>query len=237
MDICEGWGPSLIKSLLEWDQGDSPPLRMNVEFILAALPWLGLQRNNSRLSAIDSPIVNEELESFVFGWDFDWARVLSPFLKTCRAVRNGQAVAPSSACYILDGDVSTATRADETEVDLSLWNVGGDAPGMEATRAVIRNWLHSLWRRGLTKEATQWLCAHGAAQGPVQLSRNLDTMLDCITRAANSSWGSGMTVVAYSSGDDQRSGNLKHGMGPGAFAPPSPHLVSIFQRSPATRHG
>ena len=41
------------------------------------------------------------------------------------------------------GNVSTATKADEAEVDLSLWNVGGDGPGMEAARATLRGWLPS----------------------------------------------------------------------------------------------
>jgi hypothetical protein len=42
LDLCKAWGPLLIKSLLEWDQGASPPLRMSVKCILAALPWLDL---------------------------------------------------------------------------------------------------------------------------------------------------------------------------------------------------
>jgi len=33
LDLREAWGPPLIKSLLEWDQGASPSLRMSVEFI------------------------------------------------------------------------------------------------------------------------------------------------------------------------------------------------------------
>ena len=42
MDLREDWGSQLIHLLLEWDQGASPPLRMSVEFILAAWTWLGV---------------------------------------------------------------------------------------------------------------------------------------------------------------------------------------------------
>jgi hypothetical protein len=50
------------------------------------------------------------------------------------------------------GNVSTAPKADEAEVNLSLWNVGGDGPGMEAARATISNWLHSFWRQSMTRK-------------------------------------------------------------------------------------
>jgi hypothetical protein len=59
---------------------------------------------------------------------------------------------------------------------------------MEAARATIRNWLHSFWRRLMTKEAACWLRTHVGSHGPEQLSRNHDALVDCITRAANSSW-------------------------------------------------
>lgn len=58
MDLREGWGSPLIKFLSEWDQGAFPPLtRIIVEFILAALLWLGLKHNDSRPPAIAPPIV------------------------------------------------------------------------------------------------------------------------------------------------------------------------------------
>jgi hypothetical protein len=64
------------------------------------------------------------------------------------------------------GNVSTATKADEAKVDLSLWNVGGDGPGMEVAHATIRNWLHSFWRQSMTKEAACWLRTHGGLHSP-----------------------------------------------------------------------
>ena len=85
-------------------------------------------------------------------------------------------------------DVSTATKADEAEIDLSLWNVGGDGPGMEAARTIIRDWLRSWWRRSMTREAACWLHVHGDPYGSEQFSRNRTAISDCITRAANSSW-------------------------------------------------
>jgi len=44
---------------------------------------------------------------------------------------------------ILDGiEISIATKADDAKIDLSLWNVGGDAPGMEEARGKIWDGLH-----------------------------------------------------------------------------------------------
>ena len=38
-----------------------------------------------------------------------------------------------------------ASKADDAGVDLSLWNVGGDAPGMEQACRAIRSGLHAAW--------------------------------------------------------------------------------------------
>jgi hypothetical protein len=62
-------------------------------------------------------------------------------------------------------NVSTATKSNDAKVDLSLWNVGGDAPGMEQARSTLRNWLHSSWQRAMTAEATQWLHEYGSLDG------------------------------------------------------------------------
>ena len=86
-------------------------------------------------------------------------------------------------------DVSTVTMADGAEVDLSLGNVGGDAPGMQGARTAIAwCWLHAHSRRVLTKEASWWLGIHGGLRGSDQFLWNREAIVDFITRAANSSW-------------------------------------------------
>ena len=79
MDLREDWGPSLIHILLEWDSGASPPLRMSVEFILSAFSWLGLDSGHVLLKDDASLARKKPNESFS-DWDFDWARICSPFV-------------------------------------------------------------------------------------------------------------------------------------------------------------
>jgi hypothetical protein len=85
-------------------------------------------------------------------------------------------------------NVSTATKADDAEANLALWNVDGDGPGMEHARSTLQNWLHSRWRRAMTLEATCWLRKQGVADGHKQWQHNRDAIADCITRAANLTW-------------------------------------------------
>jgi hypothetical protein len=40
---------------------------------------------------------------------------------------------------------AVACRADDAQVDLALWAIGGEGTGMEAARAAIRKLLHSSW--------------------------------------------------------------------------------------------
>jgi hypothetical protein len=40
VDLREDWGATLVDSIWDWERGSAPPLRMLVEFGLAARPWL-----------------------------------------------------------------------------------------------------------------------------------------------------------------------------------------------------
>jgi hypothetical protein len=45
----------------------------------------------------------------------------------------------------------TATRVDESEVNLSLWNVGSTRwSGMETARSAVHDWLPAIWHRTRT---------------------------------------------------------------------------------------
>jgi len=39
-DLREDWGAALIETVLKWDDGSSPPLRMIAEFVLSTWEWL-----------------------------------------------------------------------------------------------------------------------------------------------------------------------------------------------------
>jgi hypothetical protein len=193
MDLREDWGPSLIHILLEWDSGASPPLQKSVEFILSTFLWLGLDSGHILQEDNASLARKKPNESFSY-WEFDWARIRSPFV----GVPGSEAIPDSPVERLAyfgwvwePGDalnVSTATKANDAEANLALWNVGGDGPGMEHARSTLRNWLHLRWWRAMTSEATCWLRNQGVADGHEQWQCSRDAIADCITWAANSTW-------------------------------------------------
>jgi hypothetical protein len=108
------------------------------------LPWLGLDALRSAPPSITDTTAKKRLKTFASDWEFDWSRIWSPFLGA-NGVKPTTKGAIERMVYFRwvwepgdSGNVSTATKADEAEVNLSLWNVGGDGPGMEAACATIR---------------------------------------------------------------------------------------------------
>jgi hypothetical protein len=106
------------------------------------------------IDAANKEIYNEEC--------FDWSRTRPPLLSV-------QAKLPDSLSPVEevvyfgrhwdseDGiEALTAAKADDAEVDLSLWNVGGNGNGMEEAQKVISNILHSRWVQCLTLEAASF---------------------------------------------------------------------------------
>jgi hypothetical protein len=133
------WGSILIQSLLLvecWDRGASPPLlRMRVGPISAALPWSGLDTHHVPPS-IKSSIAEKKPKEFAFDQDFVCGHTPDPpFFREHKGARRQRSM-PSSVYYryqargqILMGVrvwrlYPTATGVDESEVNLSLWNVG-----------------------------------------------------------------------------------------------------------------
>jgi len=84
-------------------------------------------------------------------------------------------------------EISIATKADNAKIDLSLWNVGGDAPGMEEARRRIRDGLHQYWVRRVTLDAAAWFASQCSDDSAEQM-HDLEALLDCIERCRNSSW-------------------------------------------------
>ena len=171
VDLRADWGVSLLDELWKWNVGEVPPLRLVVEFILAASPWLTLGARN------------EEIE-------FDWSRERAPWLGELSATIPGTALEWMAYYGWIWGEedakeVTVATRSDDAAVDYALWAVGGTGPGMESCRESLRGGLHRLWRRRFTKEAYDWLHVHGR---PEDASKDRKAIVDCTTRAANSSW-------------------------------------------------
>jgi hypothetical protein len=64
-DLRKDWGVGWIDAMWGWDGGKSPPLRLLVEFSLAALPWLRLVAN----------IGSQDVKEASMNKIFDWGRV------------------------------------------------------------------------------------------------------------------------------------------------------------------
>ena len=57
---------------MEWDQGATPPLRFCVEFILAALKWMGMNTFLIVPPTIVTSNVEKEPKAFASDWEFNW---------------------------------------------------------------------------------------------------------------------------------------------------------------------
>ena len=183
LDLREDWGNHLINDVWEWNQMESPPLRLLVEFTLSANTCL--QSELKLTNPIRKGMHNEEC--------FDWSRT-RPALSTAHATESGSlSPVEEAVCFgwhwdSADGiEVSTAARADDAKIDLSLWNVGGDAEGMEEAREIIRNALHSRWTRRLTIEAASFFASQHYSD-PLEKERDREALLECIERCRNSTW-------------------------------------------------
>jgi hypothetical protein len=169
VDLREDWAPTLLDVLWYGNKGKNPPLRMLAEAALGVVPWV----HNTTSWVLDEDFKIEQA---------DWGRTRPPW------VRDGGGDADflgwNWAADAL-GEARVATKADDAEVDLSLWAVGGDEPGMEEARATLRGFLLRSWKRRLTREVTSWLRTN-ATEGEHQA--NIEAARDCLQRCANSAW-------------------------------------------------
>ena len=71
------------------------------------------------------------------------------------------------------------SKANDAGVDLSLWNVGGDAPGMEQAWGAICLGLHAAWQWRLMLEVVHWFSHHADCTNEEQC-RNHEALADCV---------------------------------------------------------
>jgi hypothetical protein len=81
-------------------------------------------------------------------------------------------------------EVSTATKDNDAQVDLSLWAVGGNGNDFERACKKIRHFLFIHWTKLLTHEALTWL----SLQDSKTRDKDQVNIRECITRATNSKW-------------------------------------------------
>jgi hypothetical protein len=177
VDLREDWGETLVAAVWAWDGGTSPPLRMLVQFGLAARPWLrgliGLEAREGEKESCDNKVL-------------DWGRVRAPWLGIGDAPHFDRMHYYGWEWGDADAaEAAVACRADDAQVELALWAVGGEGKELEEARGTIRNFLHSVWRKRLGREARGWLRTEEAK---VDFARNTIAVRDCITRCARSTW-------------------------------------------------
>jgi hypothetical protein len=181
IDLRFDW-VSILSEVLDWNEGNSPPLQILVEFIASARPAIrsvGEAKDNNvgstdyiekqidwgchRAPWLGHKAQYSELERFehlaYFGWVWDH----SDFL-----------------------DITVACKGDDAQVNLKLWAVGGDLEKMENVRVVLRNFLWRYWLQKITKEANDWLSTeHYQVE---EHTRHQNAIKDCLEQCEKSDW-------------------------------------------------
>lgn len=184
LDVREDWGNSLAEEVWTWFDGGSPPIRLIAEFVLAAYTWL--TGNGNGLEGIPT---NQEKK---LSGDFNWSRTCPPGLSP--ASSDADATPGERRLYfgwVFDErtaqDIGVATKPDDAEVDLSMWNVGGDGEGMAKARTNLRAYFHRRWVRMQTRDAARWFASQKYSS-PAQKEKDRLALQDCIERCTQSTW-------------------------------------------------
>ena len=80
-----------------------------------------------------------------------------------------------------------ATRADDAPIDFAIWSWPNESAQELKARNLLRCSCHSFWRLNLTREAITWLNTSPNSI-PSERYINVVVIIDCLTRAANSSF-------------------------------------------------
>lgn len=178
LDIRQDWALSLVTLVWSWNNNAPVPLRLLAEFVLKSSCWLvpdaetmevplpivDWGRNRPHITELaspaipDDPLVNTLQHLEFFGWVWE----------------------PEDAA-----NVTTAARADDAEVDTSLWAVGGESGQMEQARNQLRHFFLGLWVRRLYLEAISWLHSRSNRNDH---GRDVGAARDALLRAGRSSW-------------------------------------------------
>jgi hypothetical protein len=174
LDVREDWGHDLVSRLMAWDNGETPPLRLLAETVMAVREWL---LGHARGGKTDETLKKT----------FDWGRVRAPWLGGSPDTTDLERMAYFGWVWGAKDaeDAAVATRPDDAGVDVSLWAVGGEGEHMETARENLRKFLFRFWIRRTCREGRQWLRSEDAQS---ERAVNTAAMRDCIQRLANSTW-------------------------------------------------
>ena len=153
VDLRADWGKELLEPVWAWNEGASVPLRMLVEFVMAARGWLnqaaeGLTEPGASTALQKRSLqAAEENRSQSAPDEIDWGRVRAPWLGDASDKDSAGTTAWEKRVYFgwtweagdsEEEDVMVATKNDDAGVNLALWAVGGDE-GPLAPRTSPRN--------------------------------------------------------------------------------------------------
>jgi hypothetical protein len=178
LDLNEDWGDKLASSVWNWNKGGPTPLRIVAEFVRIIDHELqGREENRETGKGQGDGRATAPLEPQ--GTKVGDLGDLSDIGALRRKEYFGMVWESHAA------NITGAAKADDAVVDVSLWAVGGDGPGMESAREVLRKALFRKWRRRLVLEAARWLQSEEAQE---EYTANQAALCDCIRRCAHSSW-------------------------------------------------
>ena len=119
------------------------------------------------------------------------------------ANNSGGSTVDYSSVSVLDQAIQAshlkATRADDAPIDYAIWSWPNESEQESNARNLLRYACHSFWRLNLTREAVRWLLFHPDSL-PSERRINIDAIVDCLTRAANSTfweWDDGSRLLFW----------------------------------------
>lgn len=184
LDLREDWGLALAAEVWTWNGGATPPLHLLMEPVLAAYEWL-----TGKKGGLTGTPTDKEIN---FRKNLDWGRVRPPGLAT---TTTDESVSPAERMMYFGWvwedqatkDVTVATKADDAEMDLSLWAVGGNGQRLDKARDEIRRMMRRWWIRKQTCAAGRWFMMQ---EYPTVADRERDrlALLECVERCRNSTW-------------------------------------------------
>jgi hypothetical protein len=181
LDVPGIWPADLVEQIWSWNKGFVLPLRLQVEFLLRSATWM----NSSGQRLV------EETEQFPTTPTSDLSRLL---VQTKGSTQIGETglFRLSYFAWVWEpktkDEVSTATKADDAEINRAIWAVGGEGTGLERKRETIRRFLHNQWYARLKIEAEAFLVVSKLESSDTEYRADSEAVAECLLRSKRSSW-------------------------------------------------
>ena len=174
IDLRHDWEP-LLEEIWSWDSGRVVPMRFYIEFIMSLVTkFHDLTNHKGQKKSLKD-----------FSNKLDWGRTRAPWVGHTQEVPNSEIECIRYFGWVWGPtdtkEVSVACKGDDAQVDVKLWAVGGNEPGFESARQVLRVFLWRIWFRHLYQSSTLWLKTN-------YNELNRIAVIDCLLRYGQSDW-------------------------------------------------